>query len=347
MLEPAYLPGTTYWVNDYLHVGHVHYDIALLAVLQAVKVDRIVLQRASCHGSLCAGVGTVDSFYKGYWTALLAAAGQLNVPVYIRFSFREKHVIPLYFSLESEDYFDSTRMHTKPSSTPILLHNWMVFERLVRRSELHYGSIGAVSAEAVQLFKKAAYSLIRPQPQEPHITTQPQPPQAPQTSLPLRTYFEAEGPFKILISYRGPQATRHMANMELLVGKLQRALPPPLYALRLLNSSDPLLTFQTQLQAVAESHVVICNHGAFEANMIYMRNGSLLLEVFGEYGNNEVHTFQRLAVMFGLLYERVNIRSLGDHQTKDFNVTDAEAEGIVGVLERYFLNKPYLRNLAS
>ncbi|KAJ1408398.1 hypothetical protein B484DRAFT_403547 [Ochromonadaceae sp. CCMP2298] len=298
--------------------------------LQAVKVDCIVLQRASCHGSLCEGVGTVDSFYKGYWTALLAAAGQLNVPVYIRFSFREKHVIPLYFSLESEDYFDSTRMHTKPSSTPILLHNWMVFERLVRRSELHYGSIGAVSAEAVQLFKKAAYSLIRPQPQEPQITTQPQPPQDPQTSLPLR-----------------PQATRHMANMELLVGKLQRALPPPLYVLRLLNSSDPLLTFQPQLQAVAESHVVICNHGAFEANMIYMRNGSLLLEVFGEYGNNEVHTFQRLAVMFGLLYERVNIRSLDAHQTKDFNVTDAEADGIVGVLERYFLNKPYLRNLAS
>ena len=26
---PPYL-GTTYWINDYLHVGHVHYDIALI-----------------------------------------------------------------------------------------------------------------------------------------------------------------------------------------------------------------------------------------------------------------------------------------------------------------------------
>ena len=98
--QSNYLFGTTYWINDYLHVGHVIYDIALMQVLQLVKVDRIVMQRAVCHGSLCNGVGTWDSFYKGYYAAMMEAAGQPDIPVFLRWTadpgasliiFRPKH----------------------------------------------------------------------------------------------------------------------------------------------------------------------------------------------------------------------------------------------------------------
>ena len=36
------------------------------------------------------------------------------------------------------------------------------------------------------------------------------------------------------------------------------------------NIFDGQLDFQTQLQAVAESHIVITNHGAFEGMYVYM-----------------------------------------------------------------------------
>ncbi len=42
------LPGTTYWINDFLAVGHMMYDIQLLELLQSNIIDRIVLQRAPC-----------------------------------------------------------------------------------------------------------------------------------------------------------------------------------------------------------------------------------------------------------------------------------------------------------
>lgn len=89
--------------------------------------------------------------------------------------------------------------------------------------------------------------------------------------------------------------------MEYFISHLRQEFPEPDYRLRLMNNSDPQLDFQTQLQAVAESHVVITNHGAFEGNMIYMKNSSLLIEIFGHYGNNEIHTFHRLAVIALLL----------------------------------------------
>lgn len=58
--DPTYLDKTTYWVNDYLHVGHVHYDIVQIQILKLLKVDRIIMQRPACHGTLCVGIGSVD-----------------------------------------------------------------------------------------------------------------------------------------------------------------------------------------------------------------------------------------------------------------------------------------------
>lgn len=64
--QTNYLSGTTYWLNEYMHVGHVHYDIGLLQVLATTKLDRIVIQRAVCHEKLCHGIGPIESFYKGF-----------------------------------------------------------------------------------------------------------------------------------------------------------------------------------------------------------------------------------------------------------------------------------------
>jgi len=112
-----------------------------------------------------------------------------------------------------------------------------------------------------------------------------------------------------------------------------------------MNNSDPQLDFQTQMQAVGEAHVVITNHGAFEGNMIYMRNSSLLVEIFGHYGNNEIHTFHRLAIMFGVFYARVHPRDLTDHLAQEYRLNHSDVAEVSSILKEYFSLKPFLANL--
>jgi hypothetical protein len=324
--DKSYLPGTTYWVNDYLHVGHVTYDIGVIAVAQAERIDRIVMQRAACHGTLCVGLGSFDSFYKGYYAAVLSAAGQIHTPIYLRFDGKAKSVIPMHLTTDkATDYYNASMMKTA-WNRPVELYGRMHFERVIHSSNLHYGAIAAVSAEAVKRFKAAAYALVQCEP-------------------PLTTYFESGPPYTILLAYRGNKASRQIQNMGEFEHMLRTTFPSPTYVVRLLNNSDPYLAFDTQLQAVAEAHVVLANHGAFEGNMIYMRNASLLVELFGNYGNNEIHGFQRLAIMFGLYYARLHAESLVDHQAQYFNLSSVDLGNIKSTLTEYFERKPYLLNL--
>ena len=325
--DKSYLPGTTFWINEYLHVGHVHYEIALVAVAQAIKLDRIVIQRAACHGTLCVGIGSFDSFYKGFFAALLLAGGQIDVPIYIRFE-AKKGVIPMHLTTTpSTDYYNETMMKTTWSRS-IELFNRMHFQHVIRRTNNQYGAVGTVSSTAVYNFKKAAYSLIPCNP-------------------PLTTYFENGPPYRILVAYRGGQASRQIQNMKEYEEMLRLSFPSPDYIIRMFDTSDPMLTFAIQLQAVSESHIVISNHGAFEGNMIYMKNSSLLIELFGNYGNNEIHTFQRLAIMFGIYYARLHSLLLVDHQEKYYNLSSIDLHNIKTTIQDYFDRKPYLLNLKT
>lgn len=100
-----YIPNTTYWFNEFLHVGHVHYDIVLMELLKRKKIDRIIMQRAACFASQCAGIGTIESYYKGYFAALFKAFNQPNIPIYIRYTWQQKVVKPEYFSADTANYY--------------------------------------------------------------------------------------------------------------------------------------------------------------------------------------------------------------------------------------------------
>ena len=84
-----YLPGTTFWINEFMHVGHVFYDIALMEVVHIKKIDRIILQRSACHDRLFQGV----LWYK--------AADQLHVPVYLQHDRNGGFVNLMYYSENS------------------------------------------------------------------------------------------------------------------------------------------------------------------------------------------------------------------------------------------------------
>jgi len=302
--------------------------MVLIQVLQSTKVDRVILQRAVCHGSLCSGLGVIESFYKGYFAALFAAGGQPHVPVYFRWTAGSKEVLPMYFSNETEDNFYDSHITDPEKKKSIELHGMMCFEKQIGRKNLKFGAIPTLSPRAVQNFKQVAYRMAR-------------------KDGSLTTYFQRGPPYRILFSYRGPQASRHIENLDEFIGSLQKTFPAPDYVLRLMNNSDPTLTYKDQLGAVAESHVVITNHGAFQGNMLYLRNSSLIIEIFGHYGNNEIHTFHRMAMMFGAYYARVQPMGLQDHYGREYNLSAWDINNILNITKDYFHRQPYLANTGS
>lgn len=243
---------------------------------------------------------------------------------------------PIFFSAESPDYYnESAVQNLLPSLKSIKLKHTMCFDRVIKRVPADYGFTPLVSTSAVQAFKSAAYDMINT-----HNANN-------STAEKLVAFFEDKAPYRILFAYRSSTASRFINNMPDFVQNLTNSFPAPAYQLRLLDTSDIHLDFQTQLQAVAESNVVISNHGAFEANMIYMRNSSLLIEIFGHYGNNEIHTFHRLALVFGLYYARVHARNMTTHLQRSFTMSAGDTGEVVEIMQEYFGQKRYLRYTGS
>lgn len=320
---PFYLNGTTFWINEFMHVGHVTYDIVLIQILQSVKVDRIVLQRAICHNILCAGVGTFVSFFAAYYAAMIDAF-QPNTPVYMRYTTGD--LIPVLLSTSYPGYEIPAEKHPVKLK-PMHLNTWMCFELGIRRGSYYYKNfIGSLSSEAVQKFKAAAYSAVDIQPRQ-------------------QTYFENKPPFRILYSYRGPVASRHIKNNDQVIEALNHHFPSPDYIVRSMNNSNPYNTAAYQILAVAEANVVITNHGAFQGNLIYMRNGSLMIEISGNYSCS--YEFQYLAQMFGVFSALVKASQLDDHKTKSYFISSTEIMEIVQLVKEYFLLKPFLFNTAQ
>ena len=74
-------------------------------------------------------------------------------------------------------------------------------------------------------------------------------------------------------------------------------------------SSNPDLGYEAQLRAVSSAHIVITTHGAFQANMLFMQNRALLVELFGNIHHPPTHVFRKFALSFELFYGRVHASS--------------------------------------
>ena len=334
--DPEFLTGTTYWLNEYMHVGHALFDSVLIQILKTTAIDRVVMQRAACHANLCFGVGTWRSFWSAYFAAAFEAANQTNIPVYIRWSWTERELKPNFVSNRIEGYEDynvSNRIegfknyNVTPIPKSIVSRPLVCMEHVLRRGPEYWGNFhGSKSPEAVQGFKRAAYSA-----------------KSLGTSLPM--HFGASSPFVILFSYRGNKGSRHIVNSNWLVNTLISSFSLPSYILRTMNNGDLSNTAEMQLRAMAEANIVITNHGAFEGNVIYMRNASLLIELAGEYYNPEFCLFQHLAHDFGVFYSRIHTSNLQSHAQSYFNITEREVQEIVDVIRDYITLKPYAFNI--
>lgn len=414
---PEMLDNSTYWWNEYLHVGHFHYELVLLQVLATRRIDRVVAQRAACYGTACTGIGSIESYYKGFFGIAFAAFGQPDIPFYLRYTWKQREVSPLYFDVDSSTlYREDIRNVSQHQYGPIPLQMVHCFDHVYRRTPIvSYGAIAVVSRDVIEQFRRTACRVVnahvtrrfglpssmktgttaagieltyvlQPElevhPPLPalHVTllspyflpddemtgsyTTPSPPTPTtatvgagiDTSRPARAttstgetnrtqVLPVVRSKRILIAYRGSSSTRHVTNWPELVRHLQTQFPAPTYEFAVLDTSRPTLSALEQIHAVMSAYVVICNHGAFEGNMIYMRRGSLLLELFGQYGNNEVHTFHRVAMSLGLFYARLHPREMTQHQQRSFHLTREDVADTTTVLRDYFQRRAYRINI--
>lgn len=192
----------------------------------------------------------------------MEAANQSYTPIFVRWSWTEKSVNPIYVSTSVKEYelsdFTVLRQYNKQIEPPIHLKPSMCFETVVRRGPEYYGNYyGSVSPETVQRMKQIAFTSKNIHP-------------------PSVTYFENSAVPVILFSFRSHAATRVIDNINEFLSLLKLAFPESVYNIKSLDNSDYYLTSEKQIKEMSTSNVVITNHGAFEGNLIYMRNGEKL-----------------------------------------------------------------------
>ena len=213
----------------------------------------------------------------------------------------------------------------------------MCFERVyTRRCPTCFRK--SVTPSVVSRFKAAAYNIANAKlgltPTSPHYITAGFPPVTPTS------------PLIVTFSHRGMDASRHIANPSLMTSLLLEHLPSSEYTARTFQSSNTSVMFYEQVALVASSHVVISEHGAFQSNLIYMRNSSLYIELRGNYGNgHEYENFEALAEMFGVLYSKVITDGLTYHGQDDFNLTTSECMRVIEIVKAFNLIRPFAQHI--
>ena len=331
--DPNFFRGTTFWINEYMSVGHMMYDIALLQTLQTIKIDRIILQRAACISpNQCLGVGMFDSFFKGLYTAMIDAYHE-EIPLFLRWAWQSRDMKPLYLSSKVIDNEITVPLERRHPS--FHLKSITCMERVIRNpmrctSCFH----NSLSSSAVIKFKQVAYNLIKAE--NIHET---------KYTSPLIHYFKKDAPIAVTLAHRGVTASRHIANLPYLISQLQQSFLAPEYVFNVFDTTNMTRGYAEQLNIVAQSQVIIAEHGAFQSNIIYMRNGSLLIDLMGNYTNGENRNFENLARMFGVYYAGVLTEQLSDHKNIEFNITSNDCINIINTVKQYVIERPYLFNV--
>lgn len=331
--DPAFLRGTTFWINEYMSVGHMMYDIALLQVLQTSKVDRIILQRAACiSANQCAGIGMFDSFFKGLYTSMIESYSS-EIPLFMRWSWQSRDMKPMYLSstvVGNEITVPLERRHPSFHLKPVTCMERVIRNPMRCTSCFH----DSVSPSAAARFKQVAYSLVCP---ENIFETE--------LKAPLQHHFSKSEPIVVTVAHRGTSATRHIANLPFLVDHLRKQLSPPEFELRVFDTTNMTRGYAEQIRVVAQSQVVIAEHGAFQSHVIYMRNGSLLIDLKGNYTNGENRNFMNLARMFGVYYADVLTENLLGHKDMGFNITALDCAAIMDTVKQYAAERPFAFNV--
>lgn len=315
-----YVRGSTFWVNEHQAVGHARFDIQIIQALQSLHVDRIVLQRAPCVTSdLCKGKGTYLTFFQGFYASMIQAF-RPGIPLLMRFhntNRLEAHYLSINGSVVVDKIVESDAL--------MLRHNSLCFERLIRRcySGPNNGDFPPlISPRAAQEFKETSFTLV--------------PPLTPRTRH-RGDAADAQHPIVINYAYRDTTNTRHAANPSILSKILQDSFLPPTFLVRSLSTANVSQSYQDQMRLAGESDILITEHGAFQSNIIYMRNGSLMIDLRGDYEDMKMHSdgVANVAQNFLVYLKHVTTANLTSHETTEFFISESEARQVVDIIDSY------------
>lgn len=207
-------------------------------------------------------------------------------------------------ALRDQDPFASY----SPASIPV--RSETCFDHVVfRKCNKCFNS--SVSPQTVNAFKRAAYNLYGVN----------------------STSYEGSS-LKIFIFHRGLHY-REMHDPDKLKRFLLDSFPEKKLFVDIHVFNPKSETPQEQIKFVASADVIIATHGAFESNIVYMRNSALLIELTGVYAGviQESRNFENLAIMFLVRYKRVVVSSLQDHRQMRYSLSDQNLDVIAYIIK--------------
>ena len=343
------MPGTTYYINDFMAVGHAMHDIHLLQLLNTTRIDRIIIQRAPCATKdLCVGLGTWKSFYHALYSTMLEAANSMHTLIYVRFheqetSWTERPILQL--QQQQKQLTDSVPVgrHADASTGgvsvgggvgaiggSIPVKSMLCFSRAFHRDKIS-GYYFGVSAELSTTFKETAYRLAE-------LATSSDAGTGTGAGAVVRNESKSKKTIRVIYAHRGQNHYRELVDPKVLQifilsqleGGLAKVSAGVSVSVDLFDTSLQM-SFQEQVRTVAGADVVICTHGAFETNVIYMRKHSLLLEIRGSgsvhYDENAL-AYNHLSNMFQVHFRSVKAAGLQGLQDKSYSLMPVELERI-------------------
>ena len=353
--------GTTYWINDYMAMGHAMYDTQLLSVLTApdLHVDQIILQRAPCATKdLCnknGGTSIYESFFKAFYGTMLGFAekdghyrGRSSVDstnIFIRFYPHEKMWTPRPVRLSQQGgstgfgSFLSERLHHVRA---IPVHNVVCFEKVIRRTT-NKGFFYGMSIEGARKFKQVALEVaLQEGAQQGTGVIKSTPDLVIGGGTPLK---KRHNTVKITIVSRGNGQNRQLKNEKQLVEALRtlRALLGTRHQLEvgLFDSGEATLRHHDQVMMASSSDILIATHGAFESNVIYMPEDSFLLEIRGSERQFELEgkNYHGLSHTFLVHYRSVLSAQLKEIKQGSYALEKGEVREVVEVVKGYLQYK--------
>lgn len=337
----VYLKGTTYWYNEWVMIGHTPLEVALIKAMASERIDRIILQRALCankDSDICYGNNVWNTYMKGYFHILSSTFHQDTI-VYIRWE-NKPTLQPYRFTIINGTI--EPVLLPASEAPEINLSYYTCFERLLRRPFVGARTVeNTLSMIESEAYKDTAYQIATKTANYKSISN---------------NHWQSSPTVEISIIYRYVNTThrvsirRNQANYAQLVDYLKSEFHSPEIEFNIFPAPSHQTEIGSQIASVARTHVLISDHGAFQANVAFMRHGSLLIDLVGIYFKPQLnkHTlecpveeFTRYYLNFGIYYRRVFVSDLKDHLSPSYTIQPSEMQEIAGHIKSYLSAAPY------
>ena len=293
-----YLNGTSYLIDDNMGLGHNINDLRLLEVMLLENVTQIVFTKFNAK--------PWNEWVKYFFYAIFKASSQRIHPI-------------IYIYNQSTNSFISVptiNEHQTISKKSISLYNGSIicFERLIVRPPTGCCAT-CLSKKASTLYRDTVYSLFSSNSQ----------------SHPNNLLHNSKSTKYVTFVTRGTRY-RHISNLKDIIPIFHRIFQNENLNIifSIFDSSNTNNTFQHQIEICRTSDVIITPHGAFLANIIHMRNTSLVMEITCPFRSTVMGQawviFSHVASDFGVEYMRLYSPFFRSQNIPKFELPKQEAE---------------------